>query len=90
MWASACVVHRPGALALSGQDRLRHEEARRADHILRANELPGAILHLPLSQYPGIGSRMRERLAAAGVTDTAGLWAMSAKEARAVWNSIEG
>ncbi|MND90816.1 DNA polymerase IV [compost metagenome] len=58
--------------------------------ILRAHELPGAILHLPLSQYPGIGSRMRERLAAAGVTDTAGLWAMSAKQARTVWNSIEG
>ena len=58
--------------------------------ILRAHELPGAILHLPLSQYPGVGSRMRERLAAAGVTDTAGLWAMTAKEARAVWNSIEG
>lgn len=58
--------------------------------ILRANELPGAILHLPLSTYPGIGSRMRERLAAAGVTDTAGLWDMEAKQARAVWNSIEG
>ena len=58
--------------------------------ILRADELPGAILHLPLSQYPGVGSRMRERLTAAGVADTAGLWNMTAKEARAVWNSIEG
>lgn len=58
--------------------------------ILRAHELPGPLLDLPLSKYPGIGSRMRERLAAAGVTDTAGLWAMSAKQARAVWNSIEG
>lgn len=58
--------------------------------ILRAHELPGAILHLPLSQYPGVGSRMRERLAAAGVTDTASLWNMTAREARAVWNSIEG
>lgn len=58
--------------------------------ILRAHELPGPLLDLPLSKYPGIGSRMRERLAAAGVTDTAGLWAMDAKQARAVWNSIEG
>jgi len=58
--------------------------------ILRAHELPGPLLHLPLSKYPGIGSRMRERLAAAGVTDTAGLWAMDARQARAVWNSIEG
>ena len=37
---------------------------------------------LPLSQYPGVGSRMRERLAAAGVTDTAGLWNMTTREAR--------
>jgi len=58
--------------------------------ILRANELPGPLLDVPLSKYPGVGSRMRERLAAAGVVDTAGLWAMSAKQARAVWNSIEG
>ena len=58
--------------------------------VLRANELPGPILHLPLSKYPGIGSGMRARLAAAGVVDTAGLWAMSARQARAVWNSIEG
>ena len=58
--------------------------------ILRANELPGPLLDLPLSKYPGIGSRMRLRLEAAGVTDTAGLWAMSARQARAVWNSIEG
>jgi DNA polymerase IV len=58
--------------------------------VLRAHELPGPLLDLPLSKYPGIGSRMRTRLATAGVTDTAGLWAMSAKQARAVWNSIEG
>ena len=58
--------------------------------VLRANELPGPLLDLPLSKYPGIGSRMQVRLQAAGVTDTAGLWNMSAKQARAVWNSIEG
>lgn len=58
--------------------------------ILRANELPGPLLKLPLSQYPGVGTRMQARLAAAGVVDTAGLWDMSAKQARAVWNSIEG
>ena len=54
--------------------------------VLRANELPGPLLDLPLSKYPGIGSRMQIRLQAAGVTDTAGLWNMSAKQARAVWN----
>lgn len=58
--------------------------------ILRANELPGPLLDLPLSKYPGIGSQMRARLAAAGVVDTASLWAMDARQARTVWNSIEG
>jgi len=58
--------------------------------ILRATELPGPLLDLPLSKYPSIGSLMQVRLAAAGIVDTAGLLAMSAKQARAVWNSIEG
>ncbi|MBJ7448457.1 MAG: type VI secretion protein ImpB [Brevundimonas sp.] len=58
--------------------------------VLRAHELPGPLLDLPLSKYPGIGSRMLARLEKAGVVDTAGLWAMSGKQARAVWNSIEG
>lgn len=58
--------------------------------VLRARELPGPLLDLPLSRYPGIGSRMRARLETAGITDTAGLWALDAKQARAIWNSIEG
>ena len=58
--------------------------------ILRAHELPGPLLDLPLSRYPGIGSRMQARLAAAGVIDTAGLWSLSSRQARAIWNSIEG
>jgi DNA polymerase-4 len=58
--------------------------------ILRANELPAPLLDLPLSKYPGIGTRMLARLEKAGVVDTAGLWGMSGKQARAVWNSIEG
>ena len=58
--------------------------------VLRADALPGPLLDLPLSQFPGIGRRMLARLAAAGVTDTAGLWAMDAHHARRVWNSIEG
>lgn len=58
--------------------------------VLRADALPGRLLDLPLAKFPGIGPRMCLRLEAAGVTDTAGLWHMSAKQARAVWNSIEG
>lgn len=58
--------------------------------VLRASELPGPLLDLPLSKYPGIGSRMRARLEEAGITDTAGLWALDARQARAIWKSIEG
>lgn len=58
--------------------------------VLRADALPGPLLDLPLSQFPGIGHRMRARLAAAGVTDTAGLWAIDRHHARRIWNSIEG
>jgi DNA polymerase-4 len=58
--------------------------------ILRMHELPGPLLDLPLSAFPGIGSRMQQRLAVAGIHDTAALWTMSAKQTRALWNSIEG
>ncbi|MEG1452762.1 Y-family DNA polymerase [Brevundimonas sp.] len=58
--------------------------------ILRLNELPAPLLDLPVSDFPGIGPRMQKRLAAAGVHSTAELWAMSAKQARHVWNSVEG
>lgn len=58
--------------------------------VLRADALPGPLLDLPLSKYPGVGPRMVKRLAAAGVTDTAGLWALDARRARAIWGSVEG
>ena len=58
--------------------------------VLRADELPGPLLNLPLSAFPGIGSRMQQRLAAIGVHNTAAFWEMEPKEARAIWNSIEG
>lgn len=58
--------------------------------VLRADALPGPLLGLPLSKYPGVGPRMVKRLAAAGITDTAGLWALDARRARALWGSVEG
>lgn len=58
--------------------------------ILRLHELPAPLLDLPVSDFPGIGRRMQQRLAAAGIHDTQGLWDMSPKQARAVWNSVEG
>lgn len=58
--------------------------------VLRLHELPDPLLDLPLSAFPGIGSRMLQRLAYADIHTTADLWAMSAKQARHIWNSIEG
>lgn len=58
--------------------------------VLRADALPGPLLDLPLSRFPGLGPRMVKRLAAAGVTDVAGLWALDARQARAIWGSVEG
>ncbi|HEV7227408.1 type VI secretion protein ImpB [Brevundimonas sp.] len=58
--------------------------------VLRADALPGPLLNLPLSKFPGVGPRMVKRLAAAGIVDVAGFWALDAKRARAIWNGIEG
>lgn len=58
--------------------------------VLRRDELPTPLLDLPLSKFPGVGPRMIKRLAAAGVVDVAGFWALDARQARAIWNSIEG
>lgn len=58
--------------------------------VLRADELPGSLLGLPLSKVPGIGPRMQARLETAGVTDMAGFWALGPRKARRLWNTIEG
>lgn len=58
--------------------------------VLRADRLPGPLLGLAVSKFPGIGPRMRARLLAAGVTDTASLWSLPPGEMRALWGSIEG
>lgn len=58
--------------------------------VLRMAELPGPLLNVPLAKFPGIGPRMQRRLDLVGVSDTATLWGLSAKQMRALWNSIEG
>ena len=52
--------------------------------------LPGPLLDLPLSDIPGIGSRMEARLAKAGITDTKALLATQPKQLRALWHSVTG
>lgn len=58
--------------------------------ILHPEDLPGRLLDLPLKDIPGIAKGISERLAAAGVSDMAALWALPPKQARAIWNSVEG
>ncbi|WP_242913699.1 type VI secretion protein ImpB [Brevundimonas pishanensis] len=58
--------------------------------VIRQNELPAAIAHLPISDFPGIGKRMQERLRQSGILTTDDLWNMDAKQARLVWGSVEG
>lgn len=58
--------------------------------LLHPDTLPEQILHLDLTDLPGISSRMLARLNAAGITSMAELWATSPKQARHIWHSVEG
>ncbi len=59
-------------------------------HWLLPQILPDRIAHLALDGLPGISSRMRDRLLAAGVTDVPTLYALDPKRARAIWGSVTG
>lgn len=52
--------------------------------------LPDALGGLPLRAIPGIGEGVETRLMGAGVHDFRGLWQLQAKQARAIWASVEG
>ncbi len=52
--------------------------------------LPDALADLPLRAIPGIGNGVETRLARAGIRDFHGLWRLQAKQARALWGSVEG
>ena len=54
------------------------------------SDLPGKITHLDLDGLPGISSRMKARLVAAGVPDVTALHALAPKRARAIWGSVAG
>lgn len=58
--------------------------------VIRSEDLPGAIAHLKIEDIPGVGPRMGARLRAAGLDTVEKLYATSAKQARALWNSVEG
>jgi len=58
--------------------------------MLRAEDLPGPLLKLKLSDLPGISSGMGKRLSAAGILSVEDFWNISAKHARAIWGNVEG
>jgi DNA polymerase-4 len=58
--------------------------------ILTHDMLPQALSHLPLRDLPGISTGMETRLNRAGVFDVAALYALQPKQARKIWNSVEG
>lgn len=58
--------------------------------IWRPQDLPAPLIALPLSDVPGVGGRMEQRLARAGVYTMADLYALQPKHMRKLWNSVNG
>ena len=52
--------------------------------------MPGPLLGVELDDIPGVGHRMKRKLAAIGVADTPGLYGMHPKHMRKVWHSVTG
>ncbi|MEM8771431.1 MAG: impB/mucB/samB family protein [Pseudomonadota bacterium] len=57
---------------------------------LEPADLPGKLVGMDITDIPGVGAGVAARLAKAGVTDFSGLWALSPKQARAIWGSVQG
>lgn len=58
--------------------------------ILRPADLPGPLFNLELTDLPGISNGMNTRLGRAGVFSVEHLWNLAPKQARSIWNSVEG
>jgi DNA polymerase-4 len=52
--------------------------------------MPGPLLSVALDDIPGVGKRMRERLARAGIDTVAALLATQSKHLRALWGNVNG
>lgn len=57
---------------------------------LHPDILPDRIAHLSLSDIPGVSRGMLPRLQRAGVGDVRALYALSPKQARAIWGNVNG
>ena len=58
--------------------------------VLSKSNMPDKILHLDIDEISGIGPRMTERLAVAGIHTMADLWAANKHLLKSVWGGIEG
>lgn len=58
--------------------------------ILHADQLPGRLLELDLTDLPGIGVNMERRLHRAGITTMAQFWDLAPKHARKIWGGVQG
>ncbi len=58
--------------------------------VLRKDQLPGALLDIEISDFPGIGSSMQKRLALAGIGTVRQLWELSPSRMRQLWHGILG
>lgn len=52
--------------------------------------LPDPLFTLPIGDIPGVGHRMKMRLAAAGITNTQALYDAQPKRLRKIWGSVTG
>lgn len=58
--------------------------------VIAADDLPEKLLNIPLTDIPGIGPSMGNRLLEAGIRDFQALWLLQPKQARAIWRSVQG
>ena len=58
--------------------------------VLRPDDLPGRLLGLDLEDLPGVGTRMRARLARWGLVSVGDLWQADPRQLRAAWGSVTG
>jgi DNA polymerase-4 len=61
-----------------------------AFEILHPRDLPGRLLDVPLRDVPGIAGGIETRLNTAGIYTMQDFWHIPAKQARAIWRSVEG
>ncbi|MEM1107484.1 MAG: type VI secretion protein ImpB [Planctomycetota bacterium] len=58
--------------------------------VLTLDRMPDILAPMSLTDIPGIGSGMHERLRSDDVTTPAELWALSKADCRRIWGSVQG